>query len=181
MTTPSITKTIKNLVEGIREASAEYYELAFDEKLPDGRAGPCTASALAKLEAHFGHSLPPSYREFMKMHDGWSAFEGDAKLLSVDDFDADWVRDRVQDLDYMFEEFAPGHSPFADGCIPVFLGVDEPNFAVLNPNSRDADGECEVIVYEHSQKEKTFTSFASYLAWQLDIYRSLVQAEKDGR
>lgn len=44
---------------------------------------PATAEAIAHAEQRIGRPLPPSYRDFLAMHDGWPQFFQGASLLGA--------------------------------------------------------------------------------------------------
>lgn len=176
----SIATEIADIVARLLASERELELLQRDEELEDKRGAPSTPAALAKLQQRFGRPLPPSYRAFMEQHDGWADLSGEAKLLSVADQDATWVQERVEELEESFAEFNPGASPFASGCLPIFLGPYESNYAVIDPNSPTQEGEFEVVTYDTAEEEERFASFADYLRDRLSLIESLVASEKNG-
>lgn len=44
---------------------------------------PATQAAIVALEKRIGFSLPPSYRTFLSLHDGWEHFSGQVHFLST--------------------------------------------------------------------------------------------------
>ncbi len=46
-------------------------------------AGPATEAGLRDLEAHCGRALPPDYRAFLELHDGWREANDAVTLFST--------------------------------------------------------------------------------------------------
>jgi len=130
------------------------------------------------LEGFLGKSLPPSYRAFLELHNGWSHFDGGAKLLAVEDQESKWVKERLQALARGFEGVAP--NPFDNGAIPVLLGRDEHNFLVLDPRKVRKNGEMDFVMYDYTEVEDRFKDFTSYLCDDLEVIRRLIAEEKHG-
>lgn len=176
----TIANEITDIVDRLLAAEQELERLQRDEDLDDKRGAPSTVASLAWLQKRFGHPLPPSYRAFLEQHDGWADLSGEAKLLSVADQDASWVRDRVEEFEEMFAEFNPGTSPFAAGCLPIFLGPYESNYAVIDPKSPTRDGEYAVVTYDTTEEEELFESFGDFLRDMAALSEAAVAAEKSG-
>jgi hypothetical protein len=62
----------------------------------------------------------------------------------------------------------------------VLLGTDESSFLVLDPSSRRADGEMDLVLYDYMQEERRFPDFPSYLEYRLAILRALIERETEG-
>jgi hypothetical protein len=168
---------LENLINAIREAQREYDRLVFDEVLSHELGPPADPRQIERLEEALGVALPRSYRAFLELHDGWSDFAGGAKLLSVQDHASEWVRQRIEDWGELVDK---AHDPFASGAVPVLLGTDESSFLVLDPSSRRADGEMDLVLYDYMQEERRFPNFPSYLEYRLAILRALIERETEG-
>jgi hypothetical protein len=169
---------LETLIREIMEAMLEYDRLAFDEEKPHELGPPASPKQIAKLESILGKSLPPSYRAFLELHNGWSHFDGGAKLLAVEDHESKWVKGRLQEFAGGFEGFA--ENPFEIGAIPVLLGTHENNFLVLDPGKVRKTGEMDFVAYDSLEEEDRFKDFTSYLRGQLEVLRRLIEIEKHG-
>ncbi len=172
---PQLQALIGDLVASFRERD----RLLFDEEYPHELGKPSSDKQLAKLELLLGKPLPPSYRAFLELHNGWSKFVGAAKLLSVEDQESAWVKKRIDDLDTLFYE-EEGENPFAVGTIPVLLGEDEQSFLVLDPREVRENGEMDFVQFDLTEEERRFGDFTSFLQHKLKIMREIIHDQKFG-
>ena len=170
--------SIETLIREIMAAMREYDRLAFDKERPHELGPPAPPKQIAKLEGILGTSLPPSYRAFLELHNGWSHFDGGAKLLAVEDHGSKWVKERLLEFARGFEGVAV--NPFEIGAIPVLLGMNEHNFLVLDPRKVRKNGEMDFVMYDYTEEEDRFKDFTSYLRDDLDVRRRLIAEEKHG-
>ncbi len=140
--------SLKALIREIMEAKLEYDRLAFDEERPHELGRPATPKQIGKLERILGKPLPPSYRTFLELHNGWSHFDGGAKLLAVEDHGSKWVKDMLVMFKNGYEDV--GENPFDTGTLPVLLGPDVHNFLVLDPTKVRKDGEMDFVMYDYT-------------------------------
>lgn len=169
---------LETLIREIMEAKLEYDRLAFDEERPHELGPPASPKQIAKLEGILGKSLPPSYRAFLELHNGWSHFDGGAKLLAVEDHEGEWVKDRWETFANGFEDIEVEDNPFEIGAIPVLLGPDEYNFLVLDPRKVRKNGEMDFVMYYYSEEEDRFEDFTSYLQDYLEVKRRSIEEER---
>src|SRR5947209_6683194 len=64
-------------------AAIEDYVKLIGIKSGQSLGPPATAEQLSELEKMLGIAPPPSYRNFMLLHDGWKNFFAELSLLSV--------------------------------------------------------------------------------------------------
>lgn len=171
--------SLETLIHEIMKAKREYDRLAFDEERPHELGPPASPQQIARLEGILGKPLPPSYRAFLELHNGWSHYDGGAKLLAIEDHDSKWVRERLLELARGFEGVSP--SPFETGAIPVLLGTNEHNFLFLDPSKVRKNGEMDFVMYDYTEEEDRFKDFTSYLRDDLEVMRRLIEEEKNGR
>lgn len=170
---------LAKLLDELSAMKRELDRLVFDEEYPHELGQPCSPQQIAALEATVGRPLPPSYRAFMELHNGWSDFAGGAKLLAVEDHRAVWVAERVKSLGFLFQEFEP-RDAFKHGAIPILLGKKDQSFMVLDPSTVRPDGEMDFISFHLTQEEHRFDSFFSFLLHDADLTRRLIEQEKKG-
>jgi hypothetical protein len=167
------------LISDLDEALRTYDRLAFDEVIDHPRGKPCTDRQLAKLEKMLGRPLPPSYRAFLEMHNGWGEFSGESRLLSVEDQRSDWVRERLDDIDELCDE-EEVENPFANGALPVLLGEDTRSVLYVDPRTARPDGEMDFVALDIIEEERRFPDFTSFLEHKLGVLRRLIDKETHG-
>lgn len=169
---------LQELINKLVQAKREYEMLAFDEDESIVLGEPCSDEQIAKIESILGKALPPSYRAFLELHNGWDGFDGFGvnKLLSVEDHECDWVKKRVKSLRELFLE----DDPFKAGAIPILLGKDEQTFMILDPRKVREDGEMDFVTFDLIQEEKRFKNFAEFLQNDLEVTQELIEDEKNG-
>jgi hypothetical protein len=166
------------LINELSAALRELDRLVFDEEYPHDLGAPCAPERLAALEQHLGQPLPPSYRAFLELHDGWTDFVGDAKLLAVEDHGSDWVKRRLKQLGTLFYDV--GENPLKAGAWPVMLGEDARGFVLADPRTTRPDGEMDFVSYDLAHEDKRFPDFTSFLEHKLRILRELIEEETEG-
>jgi hypothetical protein len=167
------------LIEQIDTALRTYDRLAFDEEVEHRLGNPCTPKQIAKLEKLLGRPLPPSYKAFMELHNGWSDLAGDAKLLAVEDHGREWVQERLDDMEELFDEFGPVN-PFAQGAIPVLLGEDSQSVLYVDPRTERADGEMDFVALDIVEEERRFNDFTAFLTHKLELLERLIAKQTKG-
>ncbi|HEV2947407.1 MAG TPA: SMI1/KNR4 family protein, partial [Gemmataceae bacterium] len=170
---------IKKLVDEYVEAKREYFRLRFDKEYTVRLGKPCSPEQIAALEEILGKALPPSYRTFLELHNGFERFIGNQKLLGVEDQEADWVQVEVERIADLFEENG-GDNPFERGAIPVEIGQDAPIYMILDPRKVRKDGEMDFVEYDLTEEQNRFKDFVSFLRSKLESTRRLIEKEKKG-
>jgi hypothetical protein len=170
---------LRQLIDEVIAARREYWRLAFDRQPEIQLGNPATPQQLARLERKFSSPLPPSYRAFLELHNGWSGFDGDLKLLSTEDHDTAWVKDWVNHLGSLIRE-AGGENPFEHGALPILLGRDEQAFAFLEPRTVRKNGEMDVVSYELINEEDRFKDFVAFVKDNLEMTKELIKEELEG-
>lgn len=174
-----MTERMNRLLEDLAAAKTRHDFLMLDEELARAFGPPCSVEKLHRLERRLGDPLPPSYLDFLRLHDGWTGFDGEGALLSVADQEAPWVRERIDDWNAIFlDEGDP--SPFLEGAIPIMMGPDMSNFAVLHPKTRRSDGEMEIVTYDNCIEEERFPDFYAYLEDDLESELRMIADQIEG-
>ncbi|RWC35240.1 MAG: SMI1/KNR4 family protein [Mesorhizobium sp.] len=170
---------LSQLVEQLAEALRIYDQLAFDEEYDHRLGGPCSPKQLAVLEKRLGKPLPPSYKAFLELHNGWADLSGDAKLLAVEDHTAEWVEEHLADLEEVFADLDQ-ENPFEHGALAVLLGEDSNQVLYIDPHTARADGEMDFVALDITTEERRFPDFTSFLVHKLDLLRVMIDAQKKG-
>ncbi|GAB7106932.1 SMI1/KNR4 family protein [Streptomyces phaeofaciens JCM 4814] len=119
---------------------------------PLGRPG-ADEAAIAAAEERLGRRLPPSYREFLAVSDGWHVDEtaGVCQLGGVADID--WFRDPY-DMTPLYEQNLDDNPREEDVLLAgmwqraLQLETDsDMSYALLDPGDSDQDGEWALYVY----------------------------------
>jgi cell wall assembly regulator SMI1 len=143
---------VRNWPERIREAVAavvpDISRLSAYDRYRDAipKARPAASERqIAKYEQYLGLHLPPSYRAFLRLHNGyeWLAFPG--HMLSIEDVmpEGEYFDDIKEWKTVMAEA---GLADALDGIVVAYL--DQPNnWAYLDPNRPGADGELDLALH----------------------------------
>lgn len=132
---------------------------------------PASEEQILSLEEKLGFLLPLSYRNFLKIHNGWKNF-GELNLFGTDDFFSQWTneqRDHYINVD--------AGTPFELGAIPIVMGEAEfiNHFWALDPKSKHGDGEMDIVDWDYGHEEKRFSSFLSFLENQIALEKTRLQ------
>ncbi len=169
---------LRALVAELLEAKREYSRLRFDVESETALGPPASVEQIRKLERFVGQPLPPSYRAFLELHNGWADFDGSAKLLAVEDHECEWVRRRIKDWGETVDD--DSQNPFLTGVIPILLGEVESNFLALDPSTSKATGEMDFISYDYLCEEDRFEDFTTFLKANLKVLQGLIDDETTG-
>lgn len=170
--------TLEQLIQELADAKRQYDQLAFDEERARTLGPPASPAQIAALEQRLGRALPPSYRAFLELHNGWDEFSGGSKLLAVEDQGREWVAERMGYWNDLFEDDSV--NPFKRGCLPVLFGEDENHFLVLDPRTARADGEMDFIDFDYTEDFARYGTFTEFLRHDLEITRKLIARQVDG-
>lgn len=178
MTAPSdLDVVVDALSHEISAANQELSLLLRDRDSTQRRGPPATLrqlEALGRRLSRRGFPPLPSYFAFLRIQNGWEAFAGDAKILSVEDHAADWVRDALA--------VRGGFEPAASipDLIPFLLAPVGSPTGFLDPSITD-DGEPSVLLIDDRQMAHRLPTFLAFLKRHLAAlkYATLCQREGD--
>ncbi|MEW2466137.1 SMI1/KNR4 family protein [Streptomyces sp. NPDC046994] len=152
--------------------------------VPQGRPG-ATEAAIIAAEERLGRRLPPSYRAFLAVSDGWHVDEtaGVYQLGGAEDID--WFQD-PHGMTQLYQENL-GDDPREEDVLlagmwrrGLRLETDsDMSHALLDPGDSDQDGEWALYVYQGWSGElpRRYVSFRAYMEAK---YRGF-QADRAGR
>lgn len=125
--------------------------------------------AINKAQKRLGCRLPPSYRAFLALHDGWPRFFDGASLLGT----AHLGRRKYEDLARAAFEAAETPIPVVgppprsrpSSLIPFGADLDGTTLFAFNPAVVAPDGEYEVIAWvnEIGVRQPSFRSFLEFV------------------
>lgn len=128
-----------------------------------------SAVALAKVEQRLGRPLPPSYRAFLELHDGWPRFFDGASLLGTANLGLrqyeDLARAVFEAAETPVPELGPPSRPRARTLIPFGADLEGTTLFAFNPAVTQPDGEYEIIAWinEIGVRQPTFRAFLEFI------------------
>lgn len=170
---------LRKLIPELQAALAESKRLMFGEEVKHELGPRCSAAQLKALEKRFGGTIPPSYRAFLELHNGWENLAGDAKILAVEDHRSKWVKKRLDWLSVLFYDH--GVDPIEKGATPLLLGPDARQFVLFDPAVRHKDGELELVDYDLVREVRRFPDLVKYLEHKLRVLQAVIKAETKDR
>ena len=164
----------KNTIAKIRDVKAEL-SAAFPEMGPAVAPPPGAGlRTIAVVERRIRHMLPPSYRSFLHLHDGWPLFFHDTSLLGTRELSKPGPLQACRAAFAAYEtpipEIGPPQRPEGSSESMIPFGIDPAGTTLFafNPAVRSADGEMEVIMWVNGLGERA-QNFAEFLAMSLEM------------
>jgi hypothetical protein len=136
--------------------------------------------AVAAAERRIGRPLPPSYREFLRSHNGWARFYDGASLLGTANLGRrsydEIARQAFEAAETPVPDLGPPSRPTPRMLIPFGVDLQATTLFVFNPAVVSAEGEYEVIAWmnEIGVRRESFPSF-------LELILELCEAELGAR
>jgi hypothetical protein len=128
--------------------------------------------AVARVEERLGRRLPPSYRSFLMLHDGWPRFFDGASLLGTANLGLrkyeDLARAAFEAAETPIPDLGPPTRPRARALIPFAADLEGTPLFAFNPAVSGPDGEYEVIAWVNEIGVRHPT-FAAFLEWIVDL------------
>ncbi|MEU1031661.1 SMI1/KNR4 family protein [Streptomyces mirabilis] len=138
---------------------------------------PASTERIAAMEERLGRRMPPSYREFLKVSDGWRHAGGFVWLLAGTE-DAHWHNNEsgLADMfeEYLDEDAGPEERREADiWRRGLQLDVESDiTHVLMDPEDADEDGEWAVYTWA-SWRAAPPDRHTNFLEFMLDMYREL--------
>ena len=165
-----------DLIQELVRAQRELDLLMFDDVISGLRNPPATEKQVSAYERDCGFSLPPGFREFLLMHNGWPDFLGDAAILGTEWRTEEWVDEALDGLEAPFDEFGQ-EDPIAGGAVPVLLGQDAFVSVFLWPPKANTGRFHE---YQYSEKIMEHPDFDDFLTSSLESLLNQIREEREG-
>lgn len=163
---------IQRAIEEGRQLRAAWYAKEGLDDLQE-LGPPASEESIKALEAKLDANLPPSYRIFLRLHDGWRMAGAAIDLLSVGDMIAGPRAERIRR--WQEAEGEAGDDVAANGLV-IAEGAVVPTKLILDPSTVDASGEW-LLVRNHKGPEETYDSFVAWLEDSVEMYRDLLSDE----
>jgi len=125
--------------------------------------------AVAAVEERIGHPLPPSYREFLALHDGWPRFFEGATLLGTANLGKrmyeDLARAAFEAAETPVPHLAPPARQERKPIVPFGIDLQGTTIFAFNPSVTREDGECEVVAWvnEIGVRRESFSHFLEFV------------------
>ncbi len=167
---------VAQLLKEIREAQAKILRtMPYRDFGLDGHKG-ASDTAVRVAEQRLGRPLPPSYREFLLLFDGWPRFYDGATLLGTASLGRrmydDLARAAFEAAETPEPELGPPSRFKPKVLIPFGIDMQATTLFVFNPTAVSESGEYEVIAWmnEIGLRRSSFESF-------LEMILELCEAE----
>ncbi len=130
--------------------------------------------AIERAEERMGRKLPPSYRAFLELHDGWPRFLDGASLLGTANLGLrqyeDLARAAFEAAETPIPDLGPPTRPRARTLIPFGADLEATTLFAFNPSVVDESGEYEVIAWMNELGVR-YPSFAAFLEFIVELAR----------
>jgi hypothetical protein len=132
---------------------------------------PAPEESILQLEAAINMKLPPSYRAFLQLNDGWKVIDGSQIFFSISELLA-W-RKRTDPSNWISIAKVSGNN-FVEDCLVIGASDDAPDKYLLNPKVV-IEGEWQFSDYG----KDGCVSFDSFLSFLLDTKQQFLDASKE--
>jgi len=142
-----MNEKLRGLVREIFKLNAELRSLlGVNTEQALGR--PATETEIRALETHLEVTLPPSYRDFLRICNGWQHFSGNLHLLSV----AQQIEGEYAQYVHQWkgEQWAAGE-PVPVESLVVGIALHTNTARLLDRNKVGVDGEMEAVWWEDEE------------------------------
>ncbi len=171
-------KNIEKILADLTVARGKYFtEIGLE--VSDLPPAPASEDAIVRLENILGRHLPPSYRSFLLMQDGFPELDGETNLLSVNEM-------ILMAQGYSTELLNKIAQVSGDDAIRgyiVFGASDQSTSAFLfNPTEKNKGGEWSVVEYDEVEGlDSTYESFLFFLKESTKEAQEAEQEASEGK
>lgn len=132
---------------------------------------PVTNETIQKLEKELNTELPPSYRAFLEINNGWKVVDGTQSFFSIDEIRS-WKK-RIDPSNWMSIASGAGHS-FVEDCLVIGASDDSANKYLLNPK-KIKNGEWQFIDFDRDGH----AIFDSFLDFLIDTKKQFIESSEE--
>lgn len=160
---PDLVKRVQEaIVRGVPARSRFYASINLDDEQSLG--SPASPQDVEKLEKKCGNALPPSYKAFLVLHDGWIMVDGGCDLLRVGEMLSGPLAEKISKWQASMAK--EGHAALAAGLVIGFSAISQKRI-VLDLGRVDAAGENRLIQWDSDE----FSEYESFIKWLEDTAR----------
>jgi hypothetical protein len=157
--------------EGVRARSAYYASIDLEDDQALG--APAAEASIQQLEQKLGRALPPSYRAFLRLHDGWKMVDGVSDLLPVRDLLTGPRAEKIRA--WQAEVAKSGDARAAKGLVIGWADIN-PTRLLLLPDEESGDGEWPLLMH-YKDEEVEYASFLEWLEESAADYEALASGD----
>ena len=168
--------TMEDWIQEVFRLNEEYYAL-IEAGAEQELGPPAPEDKIRRLETLLGRELPPSYRLFLSLHDGWRDWEGDQDILSVDDHEQGPYRELIER--FRRSAWEEGWPAVLDGII-IAACLTSNSLLILDTSKIDERGEMEIVNWE-LQEIARYSDFLDMLQRTAVNLQQIIEDEKSGR
>ena len=153
----------------------QYKADSFSDDMPTHATAhpPATPVEIVRLEEHLrtrGFSLPPSFVQFLRIHNGIENFIPSMELSIRTTQEIE----KFYEKDLLWKKISPAHRF-------VFASGDTAAFAGFIPETVNQKGEMQVVLVTESAETTEYDDFEEFLEDQLEYYKDVISAEQADR
>jgi hypothetical protein len=159
MSSDLIKRVQEAVARGVRARSRFYASIDLEDEQSLGP--PASLQDIEKLEKKCGNALPPSYRTFLVLHDGWIMVDGGCDLLRAGEMISGPVAEKTRK--WQASMVKEGQAALASGLVVGFSAISQKRI-VLDFGQLDAAGEGRLIQWDSDE----FSEYESFIKWLED-------------
>jgi SMI1-KNR4 cell-wall len=169
-----LRERLKKAVDDGVTARSRYYA-SID--LPDDQllGMPAQEELIASVEAKIGRKLPPSYRSFLSLHNGWHMVDGVTDLLSVEEMLDGPTAAKVRK--WQSDCSKAGDTVAATGLVIGWADIN-PTRLILDSSEVDQDGEWRLLQH-YKDEECDYPSFLEWLEESVSDFEALAEGKDE--
>ena len=185
---------MKRLVAKLYSCLGRYHPLVYGSPYEGVLHAAPGKVALSEFLRKRGAPLPPSYKRFLKMHNGWSGYVAGFTLVGVGGKHTTGARRDIREtLEIVADAWKAPHAKPGRGALAKVEGAGGDDGAAVvdmipfgtdfngalllfDPRTRRKDGEMEVVLHDTSGPSKLYRGFAEML--RID-YREISQETRE--
>lgn len=135
---------------------------------------PASADQVDTIERLAGFKLPPDYRIFLELHNGWHGFSGEYDILPAEQMTQNEIVKSIEELKAMQRELGDP----SDGFV-IMAAVGGSDLVYFDPASRRSDGTIDVVYWDPCKREgRRHPSFLAFLEREAVVLEQIVAKER---
>lgn len=161
----------KAITEGIQARQRYYDSIELDAEQELGE--PAAEASIQKLESILGTALPPSYRAFLLLHNGWKEIDGGVDLVPLEEL---LGITNEHDLSAWKQSALDSGDDVAARSLVIGASLITATKYLLDPIAASQDGEWPLLQYHH-EIEAEVPSFIEWLEDSVEEYLELAELD----